>query len=117
MAKVTLYHNPRCSKSRQALALLEDRGLEIEVIRYLEDPPSAAALQKICKSLGLAPLDLLRRKEKRFKELGLSAADERSAGEWCKIMAANPILMERPIAVRGSKAALGRPPENVLTII
>jgi arsenate reductase len=117
MAKVTLYHNPRCSKSRQALSLLEERGVEIKVIRYLDAPPSAAAIQKICKSLGTPPLDLIRRKEKRFKELGLSASDKRPAGEWCRIMAANPILMERPIAVQGKKAALGRPPENVLTII
>jgi arsenate reductase len=116
MAKVTLYHNPRCSKSRQALALLEDRGLEIEVIRYLDDPPSSAALQKICKSLGIPPLKLIRRKEKRFK-LGLSAADKRPAGEWCRIMAENPILIERPIAVQGKKAALGRPPESVLSIL
>jgi arsenate reductase len=117
MAKVTIYHNPRCSKSRQTLALLEERDLDLKVIPYLDEPPSAAALQKICKRLGIPPQDLIRRKEKRFRELGLSASDRRSAGEWCKIMAENPILMERPIAVQGKKAALGRPPENVLSIL
>ena len=117
MAKVTLYHNPRCSKSRQALALLEDRKQDVQVIRYLENPPSKTQLQKICKSLGIPPLELMRRKEKRFKELGLSATDRRSASEWCAIMAENPILIERPIAVRGGKAALGRPPEKVLTVL
>jgi arsenate reductase len=117
MAKVTIYHNPRCSKSRQTLALLEERDLDIKVIPYLDDPPSAAALQKICKGLGIPPLELIRRKEKRFKELGLSSADKRPAGEWCKIMAENPILMERPIVVHGGKAALGRTPESVLSIL
>ncbi|RME00650.1 MAG: arsenate reductase (glutaredoxin) [Deltaproteobacteria bacterium] len=117
MVRVKIYHNPRCSKSRQTLELLRERGFEIEVVPYLERPPSVAQLDAICRALGKEPLEIIRTKEKRFAELGLSKKDERSREAWLRLMVENPILIERPIVVHGEKAALGRPPENVLTIL
>lgn len=117
MPDVTIYHNPRCSKSRQTLALLEERALDVEVVRYLETPPSAEALDVLCRCLGVEPLEVLRQKEARFLELGLAAGDDRSREEWLRILAENPVLIERPIVVRGDRAALGRPPERVLEIL
>jgi len=114
---VTIYHNPRCSKSRQTLDLLQERGCQVEIIAYLENPPTVAELEMFCRKLGLQPLELIRRKEKRFAELGLSAEDVRSNSEWLQIMADNPILMERPIVVHDGQVALGRPPEKVLKIL
>ena len=115
--KVIIYHNPRCSKSRQALALLQERGCQVEVIEYLKTPPSADELEMFCRRLGLQPLELMRRKEARFKELGLAEDDPRSNREWLEIMADNPVLIERPIVVHDSQVALGRPPEKVLRIL
>ncbi|NNF05404.1 MAG: arsenate reductase (glutaredoxin) [Candidatus Eisenbacteria bacterium] len=117
MAKVTIYHNPRCSKSRQTLAILNDEGESVDVVEYLNEPPSASKLDSILKSLDLQPLDVIRAGEKRFKELGLSKKDDRPRKEWIKLMVENPILIERPIVVKNKKAALGRPPENVLDIL
>ena len=117
MARVKIYHNPRCSKSRQTLALLRERGIEPQVIEYLAAPPSAAQLNGFCKALGVKPLDLMRTKEARFKELGLSRRDERPRSEWLRLMAENPVLIERPIVVQGKNVALGRPPQNVLQIL
>lgn len=117
MADITIYHNPRCSKSRETLALLQDRGLEVEVVEYLKDPPSAARLDALIKMLDLEPTAIIRAKEARFKELGLSLADRRSRRDWLRILSENPVLIERPIVVRGKRAALGRPPENVLRIL
>ncbi|HZP09327.1 arsenate reductase (glutaredoxin) [Methyloceanibacter sp.] len=113
---VTIYHNPRCSKSRQTLALLEARGVEPNVVDYLKDPPSAAELKAILKKLGMRPRDLIRRGEARYAELGL---EDRalSDDELISLMVANPILIERPIVISGKKAAIGRPPENVLEIL
>jgi arsenate reductase len=115
--KVTIYHNPRCSKSRQTLELLQERGCEVEVIDYLQSPPSATELESFCRRLGMQPLELMRSKEKRFSELGLSAEDARSNQEWIKVMVQNPILIERPIVVHDGQVALGRPPEKVLKIL
>jgi arsenate reductase len=115
--KVTIYHNPRCSKSRQTLELLQERGCEVDVIDYLQSPPSATELASFCRRLGMQPLELMRRKEKRFAELGLSAEDARSNQEWIKVMVQNPILIERPIVVHDGHVALGRPPEKVLKIL
>lgn len=112
-----LYHNPRCSKSRQTLQLLQDRGVEPEIVLYLESPPSAAQLDDICKALGKPPEQLIRFKEARAKELGITASDTRSRAQWLKLMVENPILIERPIAWLKGKAALGRPPEDVLTLL
>lgn len=113
---VTIYHNPRCSKSRQTLALLEEHGVKPNVVEYLKDPPSAAELKRILRRLGLKPSDLLRTGEARYAELGLKdrALDDDALID---LMVANPILIERPIVVNGGKAAIGRPPENVLDIL
>ncbi len=113
---VTIYHNPRCSKSRQTIQLLEARGLKPEIIEYLKTPPSAAELKSILKKLGLKPRELLRDCEPCIAELGLEIADM-DDDALIAVMAANPILIERPIVVNGSKAAIGRPPENVLEIL
>jgi arsenate reductase len=113
---VTIYHNPRCSKSRQTLALLQDQGIEIEIIEYLTSPPDAVTLAGILDKLGLQPLELMRRKEASFKDLGL-ADEEKSRNDLIQAMVNNPILIERPIVLSGDKAALGRPPEAVLKIL
>ena len=113
---VKIYHNPRCSKSRQTLALLEERGVEAEVIRYLETPPSASVLKSILKALGMNPRDLMRKKETAYKELGL-ADESMTDAALVNAMAENPILIERPIVVNGARAAIGRPPESVLEIL
>ena len=111
-----IYHNPRCSKSRAALALLEERHLEVEIIDYQSDPPTVEELEKICRMLGRNPLQIMRTKEARFKELGLTLGDRRSTREWLELIVENPILLERPIVVHGGRAALGRPPEQVLEV-
>ncbi len=113
---VTIYHNPRCSKSRQTLALLEDRGEAPQVVLYLEAPPDAATLARILGLLGLGARDVMRRKEAPFKELGL-ADPGLSEEDLIRAMVENPILIERPIVVAGNRAALGRPPEAVLDIL
>ena len=117
MARVQIYHNPRCTKSRQTLALLNDRDADVEVVEYLKAPPSIAQLDATCKALGVEPLEMMRTKEARFRELGLAKKDKRPRREWLRIMHENPILIERPIVIRGKKAAIGRPPENVLEIL
>jgi arsenate reductase len=113
---VTIYHNPRCTKSRAALKLIEERGITPKVVEYLNTPPSPAALKAILKKLSLKPSDLLRKSEPRYAELGLK---DRTLDDDALIalMAANPILIERPIVVAGDKAAIGRPPEKVLEIL
>jgi arsenate reductase len=113
---VTIYHNPRCSKSRQTLQLLEDRGVEPEIVEYLKTPPDAATLDEFLKKLGMEPRDLMRKKEAPYKELNL-ADDSLDRAALIKAMVENPILIERPIVVKGDKVALGRPPESVLEIM
>ncbi|HGX93794.1 MAG TPA: arsenate reductase (glutaredoxin) [Candidatus Tenderia sp.] len=113
---VVIYHNPRCSKSRQTLALLQAQGIEPEVVEYLKTPPSATELQTILSLLGLSARQLMRRKEALYTELNL--ADESLAeAQLVQAMVDHPKLIERPIVLANGKAALGRPPENVLTII
>ena len=112
-----IYHNPRCSKSHATLALLERNGVEVEVIEYLKAPPSKQELDDICRRLDIEPLALIRTKEKLFGELGLSKTDRRGRDEWLAILARHPQLLERPIVIRGDRAAIGRPPENVLGIL
>ncbi|HMK42246.1 MAG TPA: arsenate reductase (glutaredoxin) [Methyloceanibacter sp.] len=113
---VTLYHNPRCSKSRQTLQLLEARGVKPKIVEYLNEPPSTAELRAILNKLGMKPRDLLRQGEARYAELKLK---ERALSEdaLIELMVENPILIERPIVVSGNKAAIGRPPEKVLEIL
>lgn len=103
-----LYHNPRCSKSRAALALLKERDLDVEVVRYLETPPDEAALRELLGQLGMTPLELMRRGEARYRELGLKAAYV-SDDDRIRAMAENPILIERPIFITSGKAVIGRP--------
>ena len=114
--KATIYHNPRCSKSRQTLALLEEKGVDVEIIEYLKTPPSQKTLQDILTKLSIEPLDLMRKKESVFSELKLKDKAEDTAA-LLDAMVENPILIERPIVVTNDKAAIGRPPESVLTIL
>jgi arsenate reductase (glutaredoxin) len=113
---VIIYHHPRCSKSRQTLALLEEKGVAPRIVDYLKTPPSAAELKTILNKLGIGPQDLVRKSEPRYAELGLK---DRKVDDDALIalMIANPILIERPIVVNGAKAAIGRPPEKVLEIL
>ncbi len=113
---VTIYHNPKCAKSRAALKLLTDRGIKPVVIEYLKMPPSEAELKKLIGMLGIAPRTLLRTKEVEYKQAKLDNAGVSDA-QIVKAMAKYPKLIERPIVVAGKKAALGRPPENVLKIL
>lgn len=113
---VTIYHNPRCTKSRQTLQLLRDRGIEPKIIEYLKTPPTAAELDSILQKLNLEPRDLMRKKEAEYKATGMDNPDlDRQA--LINGMIATPKLIERPIVLANDKAALGRPPENVLTIL
>lgn len=116
MTAVRIYHNPRCSKSRQTLALLEEHGVSPEVILYLETPPTAVELGQLVSQLGISARQLLRKGEDAYQANNL--ADESIDDEQVLvIMAANPILIERPIVVKGERAVLGRPPENALELI
>ncbi|WDI32791.1 arsenate reductase (glutaredoxin) [Hyphococcus flavus] len=113
---VTIYHNPRCSKSRQTLSLLQEKSIEPEVVLYLENPPSKAVLKSLVAKLGLkSARGMMRVKEAPYIELDLNNAKAESA--LIDAIAENPILMERPIVVNGDKAAIGRPPEAVLEIL
>lgn len=113
---VTIYHNTRCSKSRQTLALLRDNGVEPNVIEYLKEPPSSSELSRIIEKLGMEPTELMRTQEKVYRELGIKGGAFMRK-ELIDMMVENPILIERPIVVKGEKAALGRPPEAVLEIL
>lgn len=111
-----IYHNPRCSKSRETLALLTERNLEPEIIKYLETPPSAEQIKSLLIQLGFSSArQLMRTKEAEYKELAL--ADEQDEAALIAAMVAHPKLLERPIVVNGDRAALGRPPEQVLEIL
>lgn len=116
MTSVTIWHNPRCSKSRAALALLEEAGIEPKVVLYLENPPSKSELEETLKLLGMSPRELLRTGEAPYKELGL-ADRTKSDAELIAAMVENPILIERPVVIRGKRAVLGRPPERVKELL
>ncbi len=113
---VKIYHNPRCTKSRQTLQLLKDKGIEPDIIEYLKTPPSAEELADILQKLGMEPRDLMRKNEAEYKVNNL---DNPALDRLVLIngMVANPILIERPIVVANGKAVIGRPPENVLSIL
>ncbi len=111
-----IFHNPRCSKSRQTLALLEDRGIEPEIIRYLETPPTAEQLRDILDRLGCDARAIIRTKEPEYKALGLDNP-ELADDDLIQALVQTPKLIERPIVLHNGKAALGRPPENVLDIL
>ena len=108
---ITIYHNPRCGKSRETLKLLEDCGEEFEIVEYLKNPPSKERLKEISTLLGLEPVDFVRKKETLFQEK--YANQDLSEDDWLTVLSTNPILIERPIVVKGDKAVIGRPPENV----
>lgn len=114
MTSVTLYHNPHCSKSRQTLALLEENKISTEVVEYLENPLSADQLKEIAGKLGVAIRDMTRTGEDAYKEQDLGNVSD---DELANAIAATPILMQRPIAVKGDEARIGRPPESVLEIL
>jgi len=110
-----IYHNKRCSKSRAACQLIAERGIDAEIVDYLATPPSREELRALVAKLGLKPEEIVRRGEAVFKEhyAGRTLSDE----EWLEALATHPILIERPIAVRGERAVLGRPPEKVLELL
>lgn len=116
MTDLTLYHNPRCSKSRGALELLEARGLHPHVVRYLETPPSATELRALLAKLGIGARQLLRSGEDEYKALSLGDASL-SEAQLIEAMVQHPKLIERPILVAGDKAVIGRPPEKVLELL
>lgn len=111
-----IYHNPRCSKSRQTLALLQEHGVEPEQVLYLDNPPDAETLKRLLKALGISARALLRKGEEEYKTFGLSDKSL-SEGQLIDAIAAYPRLMERPVVVKGDRAVLGRPPENVLSLL
>jgi arsenate reductase (glutaredoxin) len=115
MMDVTIYHNPKCTKSRETLALLLERGLQPKVVEYLKTPPSAAELDAILERLGSEPRALLRTKEPAYKEAGLDNP-ELTRKQLIAAMVKHPIVIERPIVVVGKRAAIGRPPERVLEL-
>lgn len=116
MPDVVIYHNPRCSKSRQTLALIQGLGVRPKVVEYLQAPPSAAQLKGFLKALGMKPRDLMRRKEPEYKAQGLDDASL-SDDDLIAAMVRTPKLIERPVVTNGARVALGRPPENVLEIL
>jgi len=116
MTKVTIYHNPRCSKSRETLALLEQQGCDITVVEYLKNPPSAAEIHEILARLQLSARELMRTKEDEYQALGLSDPTL-SEETLIEAMVNTPKLIERPIVLANQQAAIGRPPENVLNIL
>ncbi|MBI5093600.1 MAG: arsenate reductase (glutaredoxin) [Candidatus Hydrogenedentes bacterium] len=113
--EVLIYHNPRCSKSRETLDLLRQRGVEPRVVEYLKEPPTSGEIRKLIRMLGGDAHALLRTKEAPYKELGLSPSSSTDA--IVDAVASHPVLLERPIVVRGDKAEIGRPPENVLRLL
>jgi len=116
MSEFTIYHNPRCSKSRQTLQLLQEHGIEPEIVLYLEHPLNKKQLRELLRKLGIEARALLRRGEDEYRQNGL---DDAALGEDALLdaLAAHPKLMERPVVVRGERAVLGRPPENVLALL
>ena len=115
MDNYIIYHNPRCSKSRQTLSIMNGNNANIKIIEYLADPPTAGELKDISIKLAISPMNLIRKQESEFTELGLNRYNG-SDSELCKIMSKNPKLIERPIVVKGNNAIIGRPPENVMEL-
>jgi arsenate reductase (glutaredoxin) len=114
VSEFTIYHNPRCSKSRETLALLQARGVEPKIVEYLKTPPSASQLKAIVKQLGIKPEQLVRKSEEVYKSKYVNQT--LSDAQWIEAMVEHPSLIERPIVIRGQQAALGRPPQNVLQL-
>ena len=116
MSNVKIYHNPRCSKSRQALQIIKDRGIEPKVIEYLKEPLEKSELENIAKSLGVRPKEFVRKNEAEFKDNNLVTKMEKD-GDLFEAMAKFPKIMERPIIISDLGAVIGRPPENVLKVL
>ena len=115
MSKVTIYHNPRCSKSREALKLLEEQGADVEVVKYLDTPPSKEELKSLLKILGISARELIRTKEAIYKELGLKEVEDEE--KLIEAMVEHPRLIERPIVIKDGKAVIGRPPQKVIELL
>jgi arsenate reductase len=115
MAKIELWHNPRCSKSRQALALLQERDVDVEIVKYLKDVPTEQEIKDLLKKLGISARELMRTKEDIYKELGLKDVEDEQL--LIKAMSENPKLIERPVVIKDNQAIIGRPPERVLDIV
>jgi len=115
METIKIWHNPRCSKSRDSFKLLEEKGIDVEVVKYLEDVPTKEELTELLKMLSMTVRELMRTKEAVYKELNLK--DESSEEALIEAMVANPKLIERPIVIRGNKAVIGRPIEKVIELI
>ncbi len=115
MSKTVIWHNPRCSKSREALKLLEENGVEVEVFKYLDEKITKEDIKNILKLIGAKPRDIMRTKESIYKELGLKNVDDDE--KLITAMVENPKLIERPIVIKDNKAVIGRPPTKVLDII
>ena len=115
MANVTIWHNPRCSKSRNAVTLLEEQGVEAKIVKYLDTPPSKEELVSLLKMLGISARELMRKKEAIYKELGLKDIEDEDA--LVDAMVKNPKLIERPIVIKNAKAAIGRPLENIVALL
>ncbi len=115
MENVTIWHNPRCSKSRNVATLLEEKGVDAEVVKYLDTPPSKEELVDVLKMLGISARELMRTKEDIYKELNLK--DENDDEKLIEAMVSNPKLIERPIVIKDGKAAIGRPLENIVALL
>lgn len=115
MSSFQIYHNPRCGKSRNTLAILNEKGVNVEIVEYLKEPPSKKELKNVITKLGIKPIELIRKGEEVFKS---NYKDKNlSDDEWIGVMVENPILIERPIVIKGDKAIIGRPPEKVLELL
>ena len=115
MSAITIYHNPKCSKSRATLELVEQRGDDLKIVEYLRTPPTAKELEGVLARLGLEPEQLVRKGEDVYKKE--YAGKTLSRAQWIEALVRHPILIERPIVVAGERAVIGRPPENVLTLL
>ncbi|CAA6804057.1 MAG: Arsenate reductase (EC [uncultured Sulfurovum sp.] len=115
MSKTIVWHNPRCSKSRNAVTLLEEKGVDAEVVKYLDTPPSRQELIEVLDMLGLSARGLMRTKEAIYKELGIKDINDEDM--LINLMVANPKLIERPIVIKDGKAAIGRPIENIVALL
>ena len=115
MSQVTIWHNPRCSKSRNAANLLEEQGIDVEVVKYLETPPSKDEIKAVLKMIGISARELMRTKEAIYKELGLKDVEDEE--KLIEAMAEHPKLIERPIVIKDGKAAIGRPIEKIVELL
>ncbi len=115
MSTVTIWHNPRCGKSREGLALLEEHGIEADVVKYLDTTPSADEIRAVLKKLGVSARELMRTKEAVYKELGLKEVNDEE--KLIEAMAEHPKLIERPVVIMGDKAVIGRPPEKIVELV